>query len=120
MEHTRHSHLTDREFLRVVDHGRDPLTTTNHEIELERRLEFLVSEIEQVQPLLDVLADQGIYNAAQLETFFENFDAMKLLVDDAADTLDRASDAGDDCQAVRTRINTLLDLINNPTTTTQE
>lgn len=120
MSHTRHSHLSDREFLRVVDSDRDSLTTTLHEIELERRLDFLVNEIEQIQPLLDVLADHGFENAKELETFFENFDAMKVILEDAADSLNTASEAGSDCQYVSSCITKLFHSINEPTPTTQE
>jgi hypothetical protein len=48
MDHTSLSHLTDRELLLHADNARDPLTTTDIEIEMTTRFERLVglAEIE--------------------------------------------------------------------------
>ncbi len=107
MDHTRLSMLSDRELLLHADNARDPLTTTDIEIELTTRFARLVGlaeiedvitehslELSELRPLLELLADHNATELAVLRQKLERADKF----------YDIANDAGD----VITRINTLI------------
>ena len=124
MIHTPLSRLTDDELLRLVESERDPLTSTDTEVELVQRFANLLGE---KADLIEVLDDHGFDDADDLEsrlaifTEFDTLDIKPLLeaitaagIDDAeqlkarlaiADQFDGiANDAGD----LFARLNTLI------------
>jgi len=107
MDHTALSRLTDRELLLHADNHRDPLTSTDVEIELANRFANLVelTEIDDaitehglergdLRPLLELLND---FNATDLK-------ALRQKLERADKFYDIANDAGD----VIARLNTLV------------
>lgn len=66
--HTTLARLTDDEFLRHVDNVRDPLTTTELEIEMFRRLNEYIVERKSIH---DALIEHGYDDADCLTTAFD-------------------------------------------------
>ena len=107
MDHTSLSRLGHRELLLHADNARDPLTSTDIEIELANRFADLIELIEiddvltdlgierkDLRPLLELLNDHNATELAALRQKLERADKF----------YDIASDAGD----VIARINTLI------------
>jgi ABC-type transporter Mla subunit MlaD len=107
MDHTALSRLSHRELLLHADNQRDPLTSTDVEIELANRFADLIELIEiddaltehglerkDLRPLLELLNDFSATDLAALRQKLERADTF----------YDIAHDAGD----VIARINTLI------------
>jgi hypothetical protein len=106
MEQTSLSRLTDRELLLHADNARDPLTSSEIEIELAMRFERLVglSEIEDAAKNFDIAVDDIPAIAEALND--HNATELKVLrqkLKRADEFYDIARDAGD----VIARLNTL-------------
>jgi hypothetical protein len=61
------ANLLDAEVLQHFENTRDPLTSTEVEIELAKRLAALLEEQADNEPLLTAMNDQGIYDAADVK-----------------------------------------------------
>lgn len=107
MDHANLSRLTHRELVLHADNARDPLTSTDIEIELANRFADLIELIElddalenyelgrdSLRPLLELLNDHNATDLAVLRQKLERADKF----------YDIAQDAGD----VVSRINTLI------------
>ena len=102
MDHTALSLLTDRELLLHADNARDPLTTTDIEIELTTRFAHLVglAEIEDavkdvgidvadVPAIVELLNDHNATELAVLRQKLERADKFSDIAQDAGDVIDR-------------------------------
>jgi hypothetical protein len=102
MDHTSLSHLTDRELLLHADNARDPLTTTDIEIEMTTRFERLVglAEIEDavgnvgidvadIAAIVELLSDHSATEIAVLRQKLERADKFYDIAQDAGDILAR-------------------------------
>lgn len=105
------SHLTDDELLRHVENTRDPLTTTDAELELAKRFAALLDNPPLPADLQDAIDDTGV-SAEHLveivkvldEQYAEEPAVLKQKLQRANDFYDIANDAGD----VITRLSTLV------------
>ena len=102
MDHTSLSRLSDRELLLHADNARDPLTTTDIEIELANRLAHLVglTEIEDaltnvgidvadVPAIVELLNDHNATDIKVLREKLERADAFYDIANDAGDVISR-------------------------------
>ena len=102
MDHTSLSRLSDRELLLHADNTRDPLTTTEIEIELTTRFAHLVglAEIEDavkdvgidvadVPAIVELLNDHNATELAVLRQKLERADKFYDIAQDAGDVIDR-------------------------------
>ena len=102
MDHTNLSRLSDRELLLHADNARDPLTTTDIEIELANRLAHLVGlteiedalknvgiDVEDVPAIVELLNDHNATELAVLRQKLERADKFYDIATDAGDVIDR-------------------------------
>lgn len=91
--HTKLHHLTDEELLRHVDNERDPLTTTDAEIELAGRYAEMMDWRDAHANTVEAIEEYGI-----------SADALKALIKRDTEFRNLASDADD----VFTRLTALI------------
>lgn len=102
MDHTALSRLTHRELLLHADNARDPLTSTDIEIELANRFADLLELIElddvltdlgierkDLRPLLELLNDHSATDLASLRQKLERADKFYDIANDAGDVIAR-------------------------------
>jgi len=97
MTHTRLSHLSNDELLKLAHIQYDPITATDLEIELTNRLERLEEvdrtlnefnvELEHVRPLLELLSEFEATDLADLRKRLETAAALEQVVAEAGDSL---------------------------------
>lgn len=81
MIHTTLSHLTDDELLRRVENERDPLTSTDAEVELVQRFTNVLDEHAANAKRIEILDDHGLDDEAELEkrlALFNEFEALDI------------------------------------------
>lgn len=115
MIHTPLSHLTDAELLRHVENERDPLTSTDAEIELVERFNALLDEHQRLAPVIKLVDDLGLDDEqiALLGDTFEDFHLndvidLRTKLERSDKFYDIASDAGDVIVRLNDLINTTL------------
>lgn len=102
MDHTSLSRLGHRELLLHADNRRDPLTSTDIEIELANRFADLIELIEidealhefglerkDLQPLLQLLTDHAATELDVLRQKLQRADAFYDIANDAGDVIAR-------------------------------
>lgn len=67
--------LTDKELVAYADQTQDPLTTSELENELAKRLELRVYAGHD--EIIDILSDRFIDTAEELKAFFDKLDTLK-------------------------------------------
>lgn len=81
MIHTTLSHFTDDKLLRHVENERDPLTSTDAEVELVQRFTNLLDEQAANAKRIEILDDHGFEDDADLEkslALFNEFEALDI------------------------------------------
>ena len=90
MDHTSLSRLSDRELLLHADNTRDPLTTSDIEIELTTRFAHLVGiDVADVPAIVELLNDHNATELAVLREKLERADKFYDIAQDAGDVIDR-------------------------------
>ncbi len=102
MDHTNLSRLSDRELLLHADNRRDPLTSTDVEIELANRFADLLGlteiddaitehglERDDLRPLLELLNDHSATDLKVLRQKLERADKFYDIAQDAGDVIAR-------------------------------
>lgn len=107
--------LTDRELLAQFEATRDPLTTTELEVEIAKRFEKLLDAEEERAPIDEILGNAGIDDAeltellqacdehaictaTELRERLKRADAFYDIASDAGDVLHRLQDLINQCQ----------------------